>query len=79
MAKNALGSWASQPDVVEERARKLAGEAYDLALEARRVGHELQFEYWRGVVEGIQGLVDDGTDTPLLKELYGYSKMLQME
>ena len=77
MAKSTLGSWATQPDVLVERARKLAGEAYDAALEARMAFDVPQFEYWRGIVDGIQSLLDDGTETLLLKELNGYSATLR--
>jgi hypothetical protein len=75
--KPMLGSWARQPQIVEERARKLANEAYDLALEARNAFDPHKFEYWRGVVDGIQGLLSDLTHDPLTRELNGLSMTLR--
>ncbi len=77
MVKNDLGLWPTQPNAFEKRARKLAGEAYDAALEARAAFDVSHFEYWRGIVDGVQRLLDDGTETPLLKELNGYSETLR--
>ena len=70
-----LGSWAAQPAVVEERAFKLAEEAFNLAVSS--VGDPPIFAYWRGIVDGIQNLLDDGTDSPLLMKLNGLSQTLR--
>ena len=77
MAKSDLGSWDTPPDVVKERARKLVGEASDRAGEARDASDVSQFEYWRGVVDGIQSLLDNGSDSQLLKDLTAYSVTLR--
>lgn len=75
--KPKLGSWARQPQIVEQRARKFSNEAYDLALEARNASDPPKFEYWRGVVDGIGMLLSDGSDDPLLRELNGLSMTLR--
>ncbi len=62
---------------LEERARKLAGEAYGYADSGFCENNEGKFEYHLGVLDGIRKLLDDGVETPLLKDLNDLARKLR--
>ncbi len=61
---------------LEERARKLAHAAHGYALACHYEDDEGEYRYYSGVLEGILELLDDGTETPLLRELRALARDL---
>ena len=61
---------------LEKRARKLGVAAHGYALIGLEEDDVGEYEYYCGVLNGIRELLDDGTETPLLKELHALARNL---